>query len=173
MEDHPTNEQTEILPRPTFTTLDERSGGDPEQQRAVLGRIVGAVSSVLGGRFMIRPILRQLTAWFGSLVPWHESNSNCDYPAAADPATTFFVSLCMPAARGHSSRPREKPIMNEPLSIVGKRRHWWAWLVPCVVAFSVLMAFRVELHSIWFRALVAGVAFAFLLLAMRGFRRKH
>ncbi len=62
--------------------------------------------------------------------------------------------------------------MNESSSVTGRRRHPWAWLVPSVVLFGLLMAFRGELHSLWLRALVAGVAFAFLFLAIQGFRRK-
>ncbi len=66
----------------------------------------------------------------------------------------------------------ERPIMNECSNGTGKRRHPWAWLIPSAVLFGVIMAFRTELQSIWLRALLAGVAFAFLFLAIQGFRRK-
>ena len=48
----------------------------------------------------------------------------------------------------------------------------WAWLVLSALVFGALMAFRSELDSIWLRALVAGIAFAFLFLAVQGFRHK-
>ena len=54
----------------------------------------------------------------------------------------------------------------------GKRSHRWAWLVLSVVLFGTIMAFRSELHSIWLRALVAGVAFAVLYLAVQVSRHK-
>ena len=64
--------------------------------------------------------------------------------------------------------------MNEAPSISekGKRGRPWAWLALSIALFGVLMAFRSELHSIWLRALVAGVAFAVLYPAVRGFRHK-
>ena len=64
--------------------------------------------------------------------------------------------------------------MNEAPSISdsGKRGRPWPWLALSAALFGVLMAFRGELHSIWLRALVAGVAFAVLYPAVRGFRRK-
>ena len=62
--------------------------------------------------------------------------------------------------------------MNESSSVTGKRGRAWVWLVPSAVLFGVHMAYRAELHSIWLRALVAGVAFAFLFCAIQAFRRK-
>ena len=58
------------------------------------------------------------------------------------------------------------------ISREGKRSYRWAWLVLSLVVFGGLMAFRSELHAIWLRALVAGVAFAVLYLAAQRFRRK-
>jgi hypothetical protein len=64
--------------------------------------------------------------------------------------------------------------MNAAPSVSGSCRHSrpWAWLVLSALAFGALMAFRSELHSIWLRALVAGIAFALLYAAFRGFGRK-
>jgi hypothetical protein len=64
--------------------------------------------------------------------------------------------------------------MNDIPSVSGssKRSRPWAWLVLSTLVFGALMAFRSELHSIWLRALVAGIAFAFLCLAAQGFRHK-
>jgi hypothetical protein len=60
----------------------------------------------------------------------------------------------------------DNPSISEP----SKRNRSWAWLIFSAVIFGGLM--RSELQSIWLRALVAGVAFAFLWLAVQGFRRK-
>jgi hypothetical protein len=64
--------------------------------------------------------------------------------------------------------------MNAAPSVSGSCKHSrpWAWLVLSALAFGALMAFRSELHSIWLRALVAGIAFAFLFAAVQGFRHK-
>ena len=64
--------------------------------------------------------------------------------------------------------------MNEAqrVSEKGKRGRAWALLVLSVVLFGLLMAVRSELQSIWLRALVAGLAFAVLCLAVNGFRHK-
>jgi hypothetical protein len=64
--------------------------------------------------------------------------------------------------------------MNETPIVSGSSKHSrpWAWLAFSALAFGVLMAFRSELHSIWLRALVAGIAFAFLIPAAQGFRHK-
>jgi len=40
------------------------------------------------------------------------------------------------------------------------------------MTFGALMAFRSEIHSIWLRALVAGIAIAFLYPAIQGFRHR-
>jgi hypothetical protein len=58
------------------------------------------------------------------------------------------------------------------LSRAGKTNRPWAWVVLSALVFGALMAFRSELHSIWLRALVAGIAFAFLFPAVQGFRHK-
>ena len=47
----------------------------------------------------------------------------------------------------------------------------WGWLVLSIICFGVLMGFRSEIHSIWIRALVAGIAFALLIPAIRQFHR--
>jgi hypothetical protein len=64
--------------------------------------------------------------------------------------------------------------MNDTPSVSGSTKHSrpWAWLVLSALVFGALMAFRSELHPIWLRALVAGIAFAFLFPAARGFRHK-
>jgi cytochrome c biogenesis protein ResB len=62
--------------------------------------------------------------------------------------------------------------MNESSSVSAARGHPWGWVALSVVLFGALMAFRAELRSPWLQDLVAGVAFAFLYPAMRGFRRK-
>lgn len=55
----------------------------------------------------------------------------------------------------------------------GKHSRPWAWLVLSALVFGALMAFRSELHSVWLRALVAGVAFALFYPAVHGFRHKR
>jgi hypothetical protein len=64
--------------------------------------------------------------------------------------------------------------MNDTPTITGtgKTSRPWAWLVLSAFVFGALMAFRSELDSIWLRALVAGIAFTFLFLAVQGFRHK-
>jgi hypothetical protein len=64
--------------------------------------------------------------------------------------------------------------MNEASSVPGDGKHSrpWAWLVLSVVLFGLLMGFRGEVHSIWLRALVAGIAFAVLYPSIQGFRHK-
>lgn len=64
--------------------------------------------------------------------------------------------------------------MNDTSSVPGSSKHSrpWAWLVLRALVFGALMAFRNELHSVWLRALVAGIAFASLYPAVRGFRHK-
>jgi hypothetical protein len=64
--------------------------------------------------------------------------------------------------------------MNDTPSIsrTGKTSRPWAWLVLSALVFGALMAFRSELHSIWLRALVAGIAFTLLCPAVQGFRHK-
>ena len=54
-----------------------------------------------------------------------------------------------------------------------KQSRPWAWLILSALVFGALMAFRSELHSIWLRALVAGIAFALLYPAAQGFLRKR
>jgi hypothetical protein len=64
-------------------------------------------------------------------------------------------------------------MMNNKSNISGsKHSRSWALLVLGALVFGALMAFRGELHSIWLRALVAGIAFAFLCYAAQGFRHK-
>ena len=64
--------------------------------------------------------------------------------------------------------------MNDTPIVSGSSKHSrpWAWLVLSALVFGALMAFRSELHSIWLRALVASIAFAFLFPAVQGFRHK-
>jgi hypothetical protein len=49
----------------------------------------------------------------------------------------------------------------------------WGWLVLSVICFGLLLAFRSEIHSIWLRALVAGIAFAFLIPVVRQFQKNE
>jgi hypothetical protein len=64
--------------------------------------------------------------------------------------------------------------MNDVPSVSASSKHSrpWGWLVLSALVFGALMAFRSELHSIWLRALVAGIAFALLYPAAHGFRHK-
>jgi hypothetical protein len=64
--------------------------------------------------------------------------------------------------------------MNDTPIVSSSSKHSrpWPWLALSALVFGSMMAFRSELHSIWLRALVAGIAFAFLYPAAQGFRRK-
>jgi hypothetical protein len=63
--------------------------------------------------------------------------------------------------------------MNKARTILGKRNPFWAWLGLSLILFAALMAFRAELHSIWLRALVAGIAFGLLYPAIQASAVKH
>ena len=63
--------------------------------------------------------------------------------------------------------------MKEPSDTSGKQTSAWMWLALSVIVFGVLMALRAELQSVWLRALVAGVLFAFLYLAIQRHRRRQ
>jgi predicted PurR-regulated permease PerM len=53
----------------------------------------------------------------------------------------------------------------------GKQNLPWARMVFSILLFVGWMAFLDELHSIWLRALVAGLAFGLLYPAIQSFRR--
>jgi hypothetical protein len=64
--------------------------------------------------------------------------------------------------------------MNDAPNVSNSSKHGlrWIWLALSIMIFGALMAFRSEIHSIWLRALVAGIAFPFLYPAIRGFGRR-
>jgi len=62
--------------------------------------------------------------------------------------------------------------MNDTPNVPNSSKHGlpWIWLALSIMTFGALMAFRNEIHSIWLRAPVAAIAFAFLYPAIQRFR---